>query len=183
MRLSEPSPSIATRRSSPAECTVTSPRSFLARPNSDFDIRLKRRKASRLLLLDEEDRVLLLRHVPPLHDLHWAGIGGGVEPNEGVIQALVREAHEESNLRFEASTPRPCGDWRHVYRYRGQMVVQLEHLYWMRAPASYEPELGPAAGADGIDRAQWFSAEQLVTCANDVWPTGLADWLRLSDHA
>jgi 8-oxo-dGTP pyrophosphatase MutT (NUDIX family) len=152
---------------------------FHAQPDSAFDTQLERRQAVRLLLFDAAGRVLLLRHVPPLHDLHWAGPGGGVEADEDVIDALIRECQEELGLRVVRSALRPCGEWRHSYLYRDpdHMVVQHETLFCMSASASYRPQLGLDAAADGIDRAEWFSADQVASCDDDAWPSGLAEWM------
>ena len=52
------------------------------------------RRAVRVLLLDEADRVLLVR----FHDGErswWCTPGGGIEPGESAVEAARRELHEE----------------------------------------------------------------------------------------
>lgn len=55
----------------------------------------------RAMILDEEDRICLVRHS---YAPGWHMPGGAVEPGETLHQALVREVHEETGL---AVTGRP----------------------------------------------------------------------------
>src|SRR5688500_17162737 len=59
------------------------------------------RRAVRVLLLDEADRVLLIQDSdlgldPVTH--WWSTPGGGVDPGEGDVEAAVRELREETGL-------------------------------------------------------------------------------------
>jgi 8-oxo-dGTP pyrophosphatase MutT (NUDIX family) len=76
-------------------------------------------------LLDEEDRVLLVRtrRLPG----YWQPVGGGVEPGDRSIRdAVARELREELKLelahealRFEISTPYDFGQgWVHFFSAR-----------------------------------------------------------------
>ena len=56
------------------------------------------RRASRLILLDEQRRVLLFRHAGTNGRTFWAPPGGGVENGETFEQAAWREAYEELGL-------------------------------------------------------------------------------------
>jgi 8-oxo-dGTP pyrophosphatase MutT (NUDIX family) len=61
------------------------------------------RRAVRALVVDERDRVLLLRWERPLGSSFWVTPGGGVEAGESDRQALLRELREEAGL----TDPRP----------------------------------------------------------------------------
>jgi double-stranded uracil-DNA glycosylase len=62
-----------------------------------------RRRAVRALVVDERDRILLLRWERPLGSSFWVTPGGGVEAGETDRQALLRELREEAGL----TDPRP----------------------------------------------------------------------------
>lgn len=58
-------------------------------------MRLNLRTAARALMVDEHDRVLLVRFVFPSGVEVWALPGGGLEDGETPEQGLRRELHEE----------------------------------------------------------------------------------------
>lgn len=152
---------------------------FVARPDHDFRADLPRREAARSLLRDVDGRILLLLHEPPLHVLHWAGAGGGLDQDESAEQALRRELAEE--LALPSGLPvRPVGAWRHAFLYRGRLVVQHESLFLVWLPQGVTPgavTLGPRAGEDGITASRWWTPAELREAREDVWPDGLANWL------
>lgn len=64
------------------------------------------RRASRLILLDGQRRVLLFRHARTNGADFWAPPGGGLESGETFEQAACREACEE--LGITCFTPEAC---------------------------------------------------------------------------
>lgn len=77
-------------------------------PMSDYMREIRSRVGSRLLevpaasvvVRDERDRVLLVRHE---NDDSWVTPGGAVEPNEAPADAALRELWEETGLHAELS--------------------------------------------------------------------------------
>lgn len=148
---------------------------FAAQDDGHFPCDLPRRRAARLLLCDADERVLLLRHEPPLHVLHWAGPGGGLDTGESPEQALRRELAEELALTVELALE-PAGEWRHVFPYHGVLSCNMRSCSELIFPDGVTPEsvlLGRQARADGISGLRWWTAAGLQEAEEDVWPEGL----------
>lgn len=95
------------------------------------------RTSARVVLLDEQDRVLLLRgHDPVLPEVaFWFTVGGGVEPGESLREAAVREVYEETGQRVDPATLRgPV--WRRVavFPFNGEIIRSEELFFVLRAP-------------------------------------------------
>lgn len=60
----------------------------------------KIRHASRILLVDENDRTFLFKGQDPQNksDVFWCPVGGGIEPGETPEEAIRREVMEETGL-------------------------------------------------------------------------------------
>ncbi|WP_223164191.1 NUDIX hydrolase [Nocardioides mesophilus] len=65
------------------------------------------RPAVRVVLLDEEDRALLVRWSFADRDV-WGTPGGGIEPGESHHDAVRRELREETGLALAAEDCGPC---------------------------------------------------------------------------
>ncbi|MFC4374556.1 NUDIX domain-containing protein [Nocardia halotolerans] len=94
------------------------------------------RTSARVVLLDEQDRVLLLRgHDPMVPEVaFWFTVGGSVEPGESLREAAVREIYEETGRRVEAAALRgPL--WRRVavFPFNGELVRSEELFFTLRA--------------------------------------------------
>jgi 8-oxo-dGTP pyrophosphatase MutT (NUDIX family) len=151
----------------------------------EFPVRL--RTVARVLLVDAEDRVLLLHdHDPRIPELFrfWVTPGGGIDPGETPVAAAVREVWEETGLRVAADDLGPVVLSRRV-RHRfgtlgidGVLVDQHEDFFLVRVEA-YDP--APGALTDGEITSllgwRWWSAADLVATADDVWPRGLGSLL------
>ncbi len=85
---------------------------------SDLDAPPPRlRHAARALVIDSDDRILLLRVI--VDDVSvWIAPGGGIETGESPLDALRRELVEEIGLRFTDAPP-------HVWHQR---IVEPGHI-------------------------------------------------------
>lgn len=119
------------------------------------------RSAVRALVVDPDDRVLLVRFDWP-HKSVWAPPGGGVEPGEADEHALVRELAEESGLRDFVLGP--CIWTRtHWSPDMDGWAGQTERIYLVRTDA-FEPALewnAEQLAAEGIAAQRWFSRPEL----------------------
>lgn len=120
------------------------------------------RPAARALLLDDADRVLLVRFEFSEHTV-WATPGGGIEPGETVEQALRRELIEEVGLHDVEIGPHL---WTRTVRAAtpiGRWVGQSEVVHLVRTPA-FEPT--PALSweqlrAEFVHELRWWGLDQL----------------------
>ena len=126
------------------------------------------RKAGRVLLLDPNNRVLLLQCGEPGNaDRWWITPGGGCEPGESHQQAALREAHEE--LGFDDLKLGPCVWTRtHTFPWLGKTLRQHEHIFICR---THERE--PITDGHTPDELmylhghRWWSADEIVQATKD----------------
>lgn len=138
------------------------------------------RRAARVILLDPDDRVLLMRYDQgPPNGRHWATPGGGVDDGEGYPAAALRELAEETGwtdivLRGEVLRRRFDMD------YAGRMVSQDERLYLARTdqPQRIVGDVAAMHRADGIAAWRWWTLAELDATDEQIWPVGLAVLIR-----
>ena len=137
-----------------------------------------RRATVKLLLLDPDDRVLLVEASDPGTGRRcWYPVGGGVEPGESLQEAAAREAHEETGL---ACLPTGTHVWtrEHTYRYDGRSV-DVHEDWLMHRLAAFEP--APARLSDREARTvqgfRWWGADELSRTTDVVLPPTLGDLL------
>jgi len=100
---------------------------------------LRIREAVRALVLDPDDRVLMVRFEFPDAGTRWALPGGGIEPGESPTDALRRELDEELGLPDVEIGPH-VWDRLHVIPFiDGKWDGQRERIHLVRAPA-FEPQ-------------------------------------------
>jgi 8-oxo-dGTP pyrophosphatase MutT (NUDIX family) len=143
------------------------------------------RQAVRVLLLDEADRVLLVRFWDGDRSW-WCTPGGGIEPGETDDAAALREIREE--LGKDSVELRPC-IWtrRHIGLFRGRPFDQRERILLGRVPP-FEPRSSPEALCEhGHDDSRWrnldelaksteeFAPRRLLTLTLDIVRTGLPE--------
>jgi len=136
---------------------------------------LRLRDAVRAVVLDQDDRALLVRFQFP-HAVLWAPPGGGVDPGESDEQALRRELREELGLEgFELG---PCLWVREVVfdPKFGELDGQVERVYLVRTPA-FEPRphlTREQLEAEYVYGLRWWPPDELARSDERFAPSGLA---------
>jgi 8-oxo-dGTP pyrophosphatase MutT (NUDIX family) len=134
------------------------------------------RQSVRVLLLDETDRVLLVRFRDG-DGSWWCTPGGGIEGDETDAEAATRELHEELGL-----DELPLGPWiwsRHqVGTFRGVPFDQYERIYLARVQ-SFDPRPQPEGPVEheGGD-IRWWTLEELDATSEVLTPLDLARRVR-----
>ena len=136
------------------------------------------RRAARAVVLDSDDRILLVRWVNEEMGVDtWLTPGGGIDEGEDAEEALRRELREETGL--ESYEPGPT-IWtrRHSFPWYERTVDQSETFVLVRVPA-FEPRPDPAAiDAEGVRDVLWWTLDELEASDATFAPRSLAALLR-----
>jgi ADP-ribose pyrophosphatase YjhB (NUDIX family) len=141
---------------------------------------LPHRYAARVILLDPQGRVLLMRYDdPPPNGHHWSTPGGGLEPGESYEQAALRELAEETGWT-DIELGREVHRRSHQMEWGNHIVYQHERLYLARTdePARQITGVDAMHESDGICGWRWWSLPELTTTTQKIWPAELADLIR-----
>jgi TDG/mug DNA glycosylase family protein len=132
------------------------------------------RTAARALVLDADDRVLLVRFVNPATGLtFWATTGGGVDPGETHEQTLDRELAEEAGLRDYELGPEV---WVrvHTFPWDRTIITQQERYRLVRVHA-HEPAPELDLLAEGVHEVRWWTTDELRTATERFSPRRLPE--------
>ena len=140
------------------------------------------RRAARVLLVDGQQRVLLLHGGDPEEPGRghwWITPGGGIEPGESPTQAAARELAEETGLQVEVDRLGVVVHERVTeFRFAGRDYRQSEDYFLLRIGSHDVDADGPGAVADpGITGHRWWSLPALAQTAEVIFPGELSEIL------
>jgi ADP-ribose pyrophosphatase YjhB (NUDIX family) len=141
---------------------------------------LPERLAARVVLLDPDHRVLLMRYDDgPPNGSHWTTPGGGLNEGEDFRAGALRELAEETGW---TDIPLLGEVLRRslTMEYGGRLIRQRERLYLARTDQPEREIRGVEAmhATDHIAAWRWWTLAELDTTTERVWPPGLAGLIR-----
>jgi 8-oxo-dGTP pyrophosphatase MutT (NUDIX family) len=140
------------------------------------------RRAARVLVLDEAERVLLFHAFDPARPDHryWLTPGGGLDAGETPAAGAARELAEETGLRV---TPVELGEpvWHEVseFPFDGRWYRQ-EQEYFVARVSAWEVDTAGFTEVErgSIDGHRWWTVPELVGTNDRFYPGELPELLR-----
>jgi 8-oxo-dGTP diphosphatase len=139
---------------------------------------LRIREAARALILDPEDRVLLVRFEFP-GGTRWALPGGGLEPGETPLDAIRRELIEEVGLAEVEIGPHVWTRVHVIPFINGRFDGQREKIHLVRTPA-FEPRptlTWEQLNAEYMFELRWWTLPEIAASPVIFAPAALPEHL------
>jgi len=138
---------------------------------------LRIRRAVRAVIMDPDDRVLLVRFDFPDGPVRWATPGGGINAGESTLAALRRELVEETGLIDPSIGPEIWFRTHIVPFVGGQWDGQKERFFYLRT-RSFHPK--PVLSADElaseyVTAIRWWTQDELATSNRSFAPARLPE--------
>ncbi|GAB2837505.1 NUDIX hydrolase [Actinocorallia aurea] len=137
------------------------------------------RPSSRVLLVDEQDRLLLF--LDGLKDKFWITPGGGIDPGETVAEAALRELREETGLVIEPTALGPVvASTSGYYHSEWDGVIRsATDTYFFVRTAHFTPDTSGFTDyeRETVDEHRWWTPAEIADAPPSVVPWGLAGLL------
>lgn len=109
------------------------------------------------VVLDDEGRILLVKHVPRRGDFwggQWMVPGGGLELGETLEEGVAREVEEETNLKVKVLKHVSTLD--RIVREGDEVKIHVVYVDFLVRPVSGDLRPGSDVGT-----ARWFSRNEV----------------------
>ena len=144
------------------------------------------RVGGRLLIVDPDERVLLIHERIEGAGTHWLTPGGGVEAGEDPRDAATREGLEEIGVRLELPAGQPAVlTTRRLWSWAGISYDQVDHFFLARVPAGLQvsPQGLTAMERQTLLGYAWWTIAELRATDETLLPADLGDVLDRVLHA
>ena len=150
---------------------------------------MRERMTARVLLLDPEGRILLLKgRLPsdPTGPGAWFTVGGGIDPGESLKDAARREIAEETGFQVKDISDVVWTGALDFLDRKGRPWVQHEAFMIARCEGGEPSRAGwDALEREFVDDIRWWTLAELSACREPIYPAGLVERLAgiLGDEA
>ncbi|MES2026310.1 MAG: NUDIX domain-containing protein [Pseudomonadota bacterium] len=146
---------------------------------------MRQRPASRLLITDPQDRLLLFYFEHRTGALagksYWATPGGGVEDDETFEAAAIRELWEETGIKVSNVGPQIAQRQLILQLPNGEYVNEDERYFRIRVADTQLSKSGwTASEVECMTAHRWWSCAELEQTTEQVWPENLIAMLEAS---
>ncbi len=139
------------------------------------------RNTARVLLLDPQDRILLMKARPtPDSPAYWFTIGGEIEPGETLAEAAAREIVEETGFTDAELGATP---WRDEFVLRigaddGEDTLFQQRYVIARTEGGEPSKAGWLAHEHVLtEELRWWTTGEVARSEAVIYPVGLAELL------
>ncbi|MEV7777209.1 NUDIX domain-containing protein [Kitasatospora sp. NPDC088351] len=140
-----------------------------------------RRRSARVVLVDEADRVLLLKFRVDPDDPEgghgWCTPGGGVEGDESLAEAAARELREETGLSVDAEALGPKVAETSGYADLGWAEGVFQDDFFHYRVTAHQVDVGGQEAHERKHHAgyRWWTLNELAAGSDTIYPLGLVE--------
>jgi 8-oxo-dGTP diphosphatase len=115
------------------------------------------------LIFNDKNQILLVKHIPEFgSDYYWCLPGGTADKNEGILDALIREIKEETNIDI-CDTDKPIYTVKHTNHKRkwDSDIYTYRIKNWSGDLEINDPD-------NDIVELKWFDIKQAIDAINNL---------------